>query len=150
LTTDRVRVNEAGHPPGLSLKQEIARRDQQIVALRLRGVPFYEIGRAIGSPLDAKPASPPLLEHCTPTSAKTLQRKAIRTMEEVEVRKSKRKFPLNTSPDMFRRIWSSRIPSRVEGLGATVSPAEGLQSERLDKLGRIARHHEAHLRAHCH
>ena len=42
------------------------------------------------------PASPPTTgEHCTPKSAKTLQRKAIRTMEKVEVRKSKRKFPIN-------------------------------------------------------
>jgi hypothetical protein len=29
-------------------KMEVARREQQIVALRLRGVPFFEIGRVIG------------------------------------------------------------------------------------------------------
>jgi hypothetical protein len=29
-------------------KLEIARREEQIVALRLRGVPFFEIGRVIG------------------------------------------------------------------------------------------------------
>jgi hypothetical protein len=29
-------------------KADIARREQQIVALRLRGVPFHEIGRVIG------------------------------------------------------------------------------------------------------
>jgi hypothetical protein len=32
-------------------------------------------------------------EHCGTKSAKTLQRKGVRSMEKVEVRKSKRKFP---------------------------------------------------------
>src|SRR6266446_3332050 len=40
--------------------------------------------------------SPHYWEQCETESAKTLPRKAVRSMERVEVRKSKRKFPIKT------------------------------------------------------
>ena len=50
---------------------------------------------AVGSPPDAKAVFPRnTWEHCGPKSAKTLQRKAVRSIERVGIGKSKRKSPV--------------------------------------------------------